>query len=88
MHIDIEVRHYPGSEGFMVSVWKDRKKPETKAFETEAKTIEFLTKFNIQKYTPEEILQLVLAFPPRKNAKAQKFRVTAREAAKGAAANG
>jgi hypothetical protein len=88
MHIDIEVRHYPGSEGFIVSVWKDGRKPETEAFETEAKTIEFLRKFNIQKFTPEETLKLVLAFPPRKNQKAQKFRVTAREDAKSAAGNG
>jgi hypothetical protein len=54
-------------------------------FENEAALLAFLRRFNLERWTPEQVLEQ-LNFPLRKDEKSRHFLVIAREAAKGAAA--
>jgi hypothetical protein len=84
--IFIEVRRCLGSRGFISEVREDRDKPpKTDTFEDEAALLAFLRRFNLERWTPEQVLEQ-LNFPLRKDEKSRQFLVIAREAAKGAAA--
>jgi hypothetical protein len=83
--IFIEVRHNLASRSFIADIREDRNKPsKTETFETEAALLAFLRKFNLERWTPELVLEQ-LNLPPRKDEKSRQFLVIAREAAKGAA---
>ena len=84
--IFIEIRRYQGSRGFIVDVREERDKPsKTDTFENEAALLAFLKRFNLERWTPEQVLEQ-LNFPLRKDEKSRQFLVIAREAVKGAAA--
>jgi hypothetical protein len=84
--IFIEIRRYQGSRGFVVDVREEQAKPpKTETFENEDALLAFLRRVNLERWTPEQVLEQ-LNFPLRKDEKSRQFLVIAREAAKGAAA--
>ena len=82
--ISLDVHHYQGNVGYLVHVNKASER-KTETFETEAALLDFLRTFNLQQWTPEQVLGK-LKLPPRPSTNFTKFQVVAREAAKGAAA--
>jgi hypothetical protein len=82
--IFLEARHYTGSKGFLVHVIEKLDGPrKTETFETEDEFLTYLRKSNLERWTPEQVLEQLL--PPAPDTPGTKFHVVAREGkAKGA----
>jgi hypothetical protein len=64
----------------VVNITEDRDKASrTEALETEEALLTFLRKYNLDKWTPEEVLEQLM-LPPRPSETSTKFQVVAREA--------
>jgi hypothetical protein len=84
-HIFLTVLRYIGSRGFIVKAEGRHKPPKEEVCDTNEALLSYLRKFNLERWTPEEVLEQLMV-PPRENANFTKIRVIAREAAKSAAA--
>jgi hypothetical protein len=77
--IFLETRHYTGSKGFVVHVTEKLDGPrKTETFETEEEFLTYLRKFNLERWTPEQVLEQLL-LPPAPDTPGTKFQVVARK---------
>ena len=73
----VEIRRYPGSQGFMFDISEDRNEPaRTETVETEEQLKELLSTFTPKNLTREEIMRQIM-LPPCPGEKASKVQFCA-----------